>query len=156
MNLTRPIPLALSNSSPLIALARIGRADLLTRVCDRVIVPQAVADELGNLPDGILIEPLHRPQDLTLFPTQLHAGECAVILLALQQSAKATLLLDDWYARAFAQRQGLRIVGTIGLIIIAKRRGIIDRAVPLFDDLRRAGFHMTEPLLEEARSLVNE
>lgn len=150
------IKLGIANSSPLIALMRIDRIDLLSATFETLIVPEAVASEVGVIPASIQVVELSRPERLVTFPQQLHSGECAAILLALDASPAPVLLIDDWYARAFAARLGVKLMGTIGLIVRAKRAGLVDSATRLFEDLVRADFRVSERLLAEAKVLAGE
>ncbi|MGZ8219183.1 DUF3368 domain-containing protein [Methylomagnum sp.] len=80
--------------------------------------------------------------------TDLGAGESAVLALALE-SRDAVVILDDGLARRHAQRLGLRLTGTLGLLLDAKKAGYIDAVSPLLDGLQSLRFRL-DPKTREA------
>lgn len=149
------IPLGIANSSPLISLDRIGRLDLLSSMFVRLITPEEVAQEVGDLPTFVTVERLSKPPLLRAFPPRIHTGEAAVILLGFEYP-EAVLVLDDWYAREFAASRGLRMIGTIGLLLRAKAEGHIPEVSPIFSMLQEAGFRISPRVLSEALLLAGE
>jgi predicted nucleic acid-binding protein len=136
---------AVSNAGPLIALGKMGQVSLVSRLYDTVLVPTAVYQEvvtrgleLGQ-PDAFAIQMAVARRDLAIVGVKLaetsmngvepslHLGERAAIQLALQESANWTLL-DDQLAREQAQKLGLRVKGTLGVIVEAFRRGLLTTA----------------------------
>lgn|GEM_PF-5584417 len=61
------------------------------------------------------------------------------------------LLLDERSVRVLAQRDGLPITGTIGILRTARTGGLIPAVTPLLEDLRRRGFRITTELVEQIR-----
>lgn len=55
-----------------------------------------------------------------------------------------------------AEARGLNKIGTVGTLIVAKKRGVILAVIPLLDELRVAGFRMGDELYQTARALVGE
>lgn len=152
------------NSSPLIALSRASRIDLLTLVGTPVHVPESVSREvrahsdeaaraletvawLKTIPDAEML-PLVRGWDLG-------DGESAVLEWA-QANRPAHAILDDYAARKLASVLGLKVTGTLGLALLAKQRGIVPLARPLVEELARAGLYLSEPIVESALRLVRE
>lgn len=154
------MPDVISNTTPLQYLHQIGCLDLLKHLYQRVIVPQAVADELrqGEL-KGIDLPALSRLNWLTVQPVAaldlqrvsaaLDAGEREALALALGRR-DPLLLLDDAAARRHAKSLGLRFTGTLGLMVRAKHAGHITTVAPYLDQLDNAGFY----LRPEVRVLV--
>ena len=68
----------------------------------------------------------------------------------------AVLILDDKKARRVARQMGLKLVGTIGVLLQAKEHGAIPALQPLLAALQQAGFRMTAPLYTEALRLAGE
>lgn len=66
--------------------------------------------------------------------TQLGSGECGAIVLAQELSADR-LLLDDWEARREAVSRNLPVVGTVGVLLLAKRQGLISNVRGILNDL---------------------
>jgi predicted nucleic acid-binding protein len=149
------IPLGISNSSALIGLGRIGRLDLVESAFEALVVPKAVAEEVGELPSSVMVEEVAEPRLIAAFPIRVHRGEAEVILLGLQKPG-AVLVLDDWFARKFAADRGLAVIGTIGLILRAKASGRLDRVGPTLSAIRVAGFRVSDRVIDEALALAGE
>ena len=77
----------------------------------------------------------------------LDSGESAVLSIALEQPGTQAVL-DDLSARQCAQALGIPLLGTLGLILIAKQLGMIPEVRPLLDSLRHAGFYVSDGLVE--------
>jgi predicted nucleic acid-binding protein len=125
--------IAVFDAGPLIAFHQINRLELLFGVFDRVVVPPAGADEvspsLPKLPGWVEIQPVHVSPT---FSHNLGAGESGAIALALQLVADF-VVLDDKRARTSATRLGLTIIGSLGLLVRAKRAGLIPEVRPLMN-----------------------
>jgi len=73
----------------------------------------------------------------------LGPGETGVLLLALEQT-DPVVILDDALARRHAEMLGISLTGTLGILLDAKRRGLVPALTPLIDDLQRLGFRLSE------------
>lgn len=144
--------IVVSNTSPLINLAWIGRLNLLNDLFQRILIPQAVWDETVGVGRGRPGAPetaaavwIERRQventNLVLALRQdLDVGEAEAIALAVEQSADL-LIMDERLGREVAERFGIRPIGTIGVLVAAKRSGLITHIKPHLDTLRgEAGF----------------
>ena len=155
--------MTISNTTPLINFAEIGRMDLLESLFGVLVIPSAVESELavktatfpqaGKVPSLSFIR-RQAPADQLLtasFACQVHRGEAECLTLAMEHPG-SLLLLDDVAARALAEGNDLLFIGTLGCLAAAKQRGLIDMVKPLIQDLRlKARFWISEPL--EARVL---
>ncbi len=158
----------ITNASPLVFLAKLDRLELLKLEVDEVLVPSTVLAEIRAKADvatqrleshlgGWLREcTVTRPELLRALP-DLGGGEREAIAQALQQGI-AGVVLDDQAARQLARRMGLEPIGTVGLLLAAKRKGLLPS---LGDELRRLdgfGFRVSEALrrrvLQEAGEQV--
>jgi predicted nucleic acid-binding protein len=102
---------------------------------------------IGRIRDVALADRLCRTLD---------RGEAEAIALAIETGAR-TLIIDEYAGRQVAVAMGLRIVGIRGILIEAKRRGLIDAVRPLLDDLRtRAGFRLGKAMRERVLREVGE
>jgi predicted nucleic acid-binding protein len=138
----------IADSSPLIALERIGRLNVLPALFGTVVVPPAIAGEIAAkalLADWMIVQPLPDPLDVRLAESTLHAGEREAIGLALQMGVDR-LILDDEAARRVALGFGLPVTGTLGVLILAKRAGIVGAVRPLLDALTTAEFRIDRRL----------
>lgn len=143
-----------TNSTCLISLGRIGQLDLLPMLFQPILAPPKVHEEFGSAATWLVVQ---APQNTALVKalTQLvDRGEAEAIVLALEHNT--TLILDDRKARQVAQRLGVRIMGTVGLLVRAKRPGILASIRPLLEALKSAGFRSTPELEQEALRLANE
>lgn len=149
--------LVVCNSSPIIALAQIEALDLLRMLFTTVVVPPAVRGEIQSiaLPEWILVQPLAQTLDARVAAASLDAGEREAIGLAIERGADL-LVLDDLPARALAARLGLSLIGTVGVLLLAKQRGLVEQVRPLLDALRRAEFFLSDGLYRRILALAGE
>lgn len=96
-----------------------------------------------------------RPIPQSLDAWDLGRGECCVIAHALTQAGLVPML-DDRRARLAAQAMGLPVIGTLGLLVLARGAGLIDALAPLIARLRTLGFHAGEAVVREALVSVGE
>jgi predicted nucleic acid-binding protein len=144
--------IVVSDTSPVLNLARIGYADLLGRLYGDILVPTAVADELarnGVDPSAIQGLAIRDPVDratVSLLQSELDAGESAAIALALEIQADL-ILADERRGRRKAIQLGLEVVGLLGVLSEAKRRGLVAACKPILDALTgEAGFWVSSDL----------
>jgi predicted nucleic acid-binding protein len=147
-----------SNASPLINLARIGKLDLLPRLYGELTVPEAVWREVvleGQGQPGaeeieraswIQVRSVTNRDLAQALQQELDAGEAEAIALALEMGAEF-LLMDERLGRETALHMGVQCVGLIGVLIEAKHKGLISGVRSLLDALRDvAGFWVSEAL----------
>ena len=146
------------NSTPMIALANIGKIDLLRQVYRKIVIPQAVYDEIispsvkkqvEERRDWITVEHIEDHSQKRMYRAKLHAGEVEVMILAQEQNAEL-VILDDNAAKKTAKYLGLSVTGTLGVLLRAKREGYITAVSPLMDALARDHFFIDE----KVRSMV--
>lgn len=150
-----------SDTSPLQYLLQCGVIDLLPRLFGRVIIPQAVVTELAHPSAPLAIRQWleSRPAWLEIkrveFPTPipgLDPGETEALQLAQELNAEA-ILLDDAPARQEAQRRGLRVLGTLGVIELGAHRGLITFG-SVVERLQQTNIFLSPKLIEEVRARV--
>lgn len=147
-----------SNASPLINLARIGKLDLLRELYGELIIPEAVWHEVvvegAGQPGADQVKASHwiKSQAVTnrqlqqALRQELDAGEAEAIALAVELNAEL-LLMDEHLGREVARHLGLRYTGLIGVLIEAKHKGITGSVKPQLDSLRDiAGLHISDTL----------
>lgn len=153
------------NSGPLISLARIGQLELLPAVFEGIVLPRAVFDEVTRdrrLPGA---EAIARAEWLSIVEVAdleaverlsawLGAGESEVLVLA--QQLGVTAAVDERRARGLATTLGVPQTGTVGILLEAKRLGLIPAVTPLLDQLGASGVRLSPRLYEEARRLAGE
>ena len=154
------------NASPLIILAKSGLIDQLLPLAAQVWIPQAVADEIRNIksstdPATLWLagkNPLIHPQTQFspfVLAWDLGAGESEVISIT-EKISGSIAVLDDLAARRCAQAMGIRITGTLGLILLAKRKGLIPSVSPALDTVVAAGLLVAEHHLDAIRIAAGE
>lgn len=156
-----------SNAGPLIALARIGKTELLPCLFGEVVIPEAVQTEVARsgkdrpgtkrFSDAawLRVEPVSEPTAVRLLRDTLDAGESEAIVLALE-CEDALLLMDEAPGRRVANARGLSLSGTLGILILAKERGKVDQVAPLLHRLVDNGFHISEVLYRSVLEQAGE
>ena len=139
-----------SNSSPLIALEQIGRLDLLHALFNEILIPDAVSAEVSatvHPRSWIRQRPLLQPVLPQTRLAALGTGEREAISLAIQIDASAIILDDDPARRAAAGLQ-LRVLGTAGVLVLAKERSLIESVKPCLDELIAHRFFLSRTIYE--------
>lgn len=153
-------PLIISNTTPLINFAEIGRMDLLEALFGPLVIPPAVVSELADksalftraaqVPALGCIS-MRPPVDRLLvksLASRVHPGEAECLVLAMEHPG-SLLLLDDLGAREVAASNGLLYTGTLGCLAEAKKRGLISTISPLLQELRtQARFWIADRLAD--------
>lgn len=157
---------AVSNSSPLILFARIGRLDLLRGAFDDLLVPPAVhAEVVTSGREGaaqiaaagwIRVQAIDRSPDGHGVPGSLGAGEAEAIALALELPGASPILLDDAAGRRMARDLGLLVIGSAGVLVVAKGAALISTVRPLLDDLRTAGLFLSDAVYDRVVTRAGE
>lgn len=159
---TKPV---IINNSPLVALWELGHLALLRALYTKVLMPEEVAEEFLRkepmaretaLDEATWLEvvQLAIPLDDSDYP-ELERGEAAVLALAAERGARL-VIFDDLDARQYAQRLRLTVTGTVGILVAAKKKGLIDVIEPLLTDLRNNGMYLGDAVIVHALQLAGE
>lgn len=158
-----------SNAGPLIHLSWIGRLHLLQQLFDELIVPNRVKEEVLQADDDvpgvsellatfasgwIHVHLVESREDVEVLERILDAGESEAIVLANEIQADL-LLLDDRRARREAERQGVPISGTVGVLRRGRDQQLIPAVLPVLNELRKLGFRASEALLQRIEQEEN-
>ena len=137
-----------SNTSPLIGLSNIGKLEIPRDVFGKVFIPPAVRREFGEeLPKWVSVKaPENRPLVQALSEL-LGDGESEAIALAIELNAEF-LILDDLKARKIARRLGIRVIATAGVLLLAKKRGVVGEVKPLLRELVEKGFRISNEVID--------
>ncbi|WP_297457854.1 DUF3368 domain-containing protein [Thermococcus sp.] len=150
---------AVVNSSPLIFLAKLGLLDLLEKLFDDVYITEAVYHETvvegAGHEEAVLIANADflkrvsvKNQRLVKFLLEMiDHGEAETIAFALENEVDL-IVLDDKDARKVARGFGVKVAGTLGLLLLAKRRGVISQIAPYVEELRRNGFRISDEVVK--------
>jgi len=148
--------LVVSNSSVIIAFARICRLDLLgealqedSRTSWREVTAGGKPGREKILGAGFIhVKRVGNRRLVALFEEFVDEGEAEAIVLALEFNADL-LLVDDRDARSLAKKLGLQVMGTPGVLALAKYRGLIQKVKPIIDELIESGFWISSRVLKE-------
>jgi len=170
--------IVIADAGPLIALTRIGHLVLLNKLFGGVSVTSIVADEVlqgGDFSDSsvlsqafaqtwlqpVNVDSLDRLSQakslMNLY--QIDPGEASSMVLAQQahtQGDQALLVMDDLRGRSAAQHARLPVIGTAGVLLLAKRQGHVTDVKPLLLDLRQNGYFLSQRLIDSAIQQAGE
>ena len=157
----------LSDASPLIGLGYVDGLSWLQQLFGAVWIPQEVNAELitgqGFAGEAALLQAqsdgwlrLAGPTPTTPVLPDLDEGEAACIRTALADAQPALLLMDERAGRAIATAKGLKVAGTAAVIGMAKQRGLIALAKPVFERLHRSDFRISAEVIGVVLRRVRE
>lgn len=137
----------ISDASCLIALTKIDKLDLLKDLYQEIIITNEVYNEFGSsLPKWILITEVKNKQQQIELEKRLDKGEASSIALALEFD-NSTLIIDEVKGRKIAQSLNINIIGTIGIILLADKRGLTKNAIGIILRLVNKGFRLSDKLI---------
>ncbi|MEJ5310765.1 MAG: DUF3368 domain-containing protein [Anaerolineae bacterium] len=156
-----------SDTGPLIALAKVDQLRLLDALFDKVLIPPAVYRELlaksGTEADCLdralqdfieLAPPLQIPPEVTIATLNLDRGEREAVALAYTH--KALLIVDERLGRVAARKLGLTVTGVVGIVIQAKMSGLLRAVTPVLEEVRQRGYWLSDDVLDVAARLSGE
>jgi predicted nucleic acid-binding protein len=139
----------IADTSCLIVLNKINLLHILRDLYGNVIVTDEVASEYGNvLPQWVRVENVKDKNALKLLNTFLDIGEASSCALALETD-DSVVIIDDLKGRRIAGKLGLKITGTLGIVLRAKERNLIDSLKSVVEQIRNEGFYVSEELENE-------
>lgn len=157
--MSNPIKLEASetvtNSTCLIGLERIERLDILPQVFSTIAIPTAVAAEVEIEADWLIVRTVQNFAVVAALKNQVDSGEAEAIALAMELG-DVFIVLDDRKARLLALQLNLQVIGTVGMLLRAKRFGIITEIKPLLIALNQVDFHISEVLVQKALQIAGE
>lgn len=146
----------ISDATCFILLQRIDRLDLLREVFGTVTTTPAVAAEVRfALPEWVLQSAPANHEKVHELQLRVDGGEASAIALALEIS-NSTLILDDLKARKLATKLGLEITGTAGVLLRAKKNGVITAVRPLIEAIQKTNFRFSDALVDETLRTAGE
>lgn len=159
-----PSPPVVVNNTPLVGLWNLGRLELLSALYESVAIPTAVEAEFFATDrrkrakalrgSGIRTARVRDPR-LALSYVGLDRGEAEVLALAHEVGAPL-LVLDDRKARSFAERLGFKVTGTVGVLLAAKKQGLIELLAPLLTELQVSGLYLAPEVVRRALGFAEE
>jgi len=155
----------ITNTTPILSLLKIDKLNLLKRLYGGVTVPNAVYEEIEKgkhksyykdlkQVDWITIEHIKNPDSLTFF-VDLDKGEAEVLILAKEQNADL-VILDEIMGRRYAKQLELNLTGTLGVLLKAKKKGIISSIREILKELTEKGTWLNPKLIKKLIDLSKE
>ncbi|HSS51007.1 MAG TPA: DUF3368 domain-containing protein [Thermoanaerobaculia bacterium] len=142
------------DSTCLIGLDQIGHLELLPALFEPILAPPEVEQEFGSAPDWLRVEAPAQRELVRALGVTIDGGEAAAIALATEREMR--IVLDDRKARDVAFRMNLKVIGTVGILVRAKRLGLFPWLKPLLTELVGKGFRLSGDLRKEALRLAGE
>jgi uncharacterized protein len=160
--------IVVADTSVIINLALVGHENLLDAIFHEVVVPPAVQAEFVRLaessgrfagltlPTWIRVQPPETIPATIACDADLDPGESQALALALEIHADG-VLIDEAHGRSIAIELGLTPIGVLGILVRAKRDGLLPAVAPVIDDLlAKARFRASDDLIREALRLAGE
>lgn len=159
------MPKVVSNTTPILSLLKIDKLDLLKELYDEIIVPQAVFDEIEKGKhkafyidlekiEWINIQRIQDKKSLT-YLIDIDKGEAETIILANEIGADL-VIIDETLGRFHAEHAGLKITGTLGILLRAKASGIVKQIKPLLYEMKEKGIWLSDNLIEQVLEIAKE
>lgn len=147
------------NSTPLIALCNAGLLEILKKLYGKITIPRAVFDEVTAKPDSaccqakenlswIVVEDVIDIADRKMYKAKLHAGEVDVMILAQTKPGADLVIIDDNAAKKTAKYLGLTVTGTLGVLLKAKKCGVISSVKDAINKIQSNGFYINDKIVK--------
>ena len=146
-----------SNSTPLIVLGNIGQLELLKELYGEIYIPEAVLAEVTEKADSachiikeadwIHVCKIKTERDYRIYRAKLHAGEVETMILAQEEPKADIVLIDDNAAKKTAKFLGLKVIGSLGILVKAKQSGLIPDIKPIIQKLLENGFYVSDEII---------
>lgn len=158
--------IVISNTSPIFYLYRLGYLELMEQLYGEIVIPNGVVEELNeggktgeDVPDikrykWIKVRHISAPYQIKIIP-DLGKGEAEALALALLEN-EHLLVIDDLLAREIAKLQMIKFTGTAGILMKAKKRGLITVVKPILNKLKDTGFFLSDNVLADILKLSGE
>jgi predicted nucleic acid-binding protein len=151
--------LVIADAGPLIAFARLHHISLLPQIFGRVLVTDIVFEECAGrsyFPESTLIqEAVSKKQlelcaapDFSAFSQKIDPGEASAIAVAIDFGCG--VLMDDKAGRKMATNAGIPVIGTVGVLVLAKRKGLVPLVKPLLENLATSGYFLGAEIVAAA------
>ncbi|KXS31184.1 MAG: Uncharacterized protein AWT59_2699 [Candidatus Gallionella acididurans] len=157
--------IVIADAGPLIAFARLHQIGLLPQIFGRVLVTDIVFAECAgraDFPESPLIrEAVDKKQlelctspDFSAFAQKIDAGEASAIAVAIE--CGCGVLMDDKAGRRMATNASVPVIGTVGVLVLAKRKGLVPLVMPLLKNLATSGYFLSAEIFAAALTASGE
>ena len=157
--------LIVSDTSPITNLIQIKQLDLLRKLFGQIVIPEKVFEELSDYErqtdvikgsEWILVKTVSNQKAIKELSGHLDLGEAEAIVLAKELKVNL-LIIDERRGRNEAEKQGLEIIGLLGILVRGKQKGHLQKLQPILDQLiKEVGFRVSKKLYEFILNSVGE
>lgn len=146
----------ISDTSSLIALSKINKVKILSKIFGTIFITPEVKNEFQNeIPNWIKIKSFSNYNLFKFLTYNLDEGEASVITLALENN-QSLLIIDEKKGRKIAKSMGLKIIGVLGVLVIAKEKGYLKEIKSTLEKLEKLDFRISESLKTHILKKVKE
>lgn len=146
----------ITDTSCLILYDKINELDILRKTFSSLIVTPQVAEEFGaDLPNWIKVKPIQDTEQYSQLIDELGRGEASSIVLA-QEIRGSLLIIDEKRGRRVAKSLRIEIIGSLGILLKAKQKGIIKTVRSILEKIGRTNFRISKVIKEELLRRANE
>ncbi len=156
----------IADAGPIIALCKVEPPGLLEQLFDNCCITESVYNEVisGNDESVDCLKLAVQEKRVTIesshvimleLETVLDIGEATSISLAMEKTDCA-LLIDESKGRHIAKQLNIPVIGLAGLLILAKKKQIINSVIPILLDLRQKGYWLSDKFLQEIATISQE
>ena len=145
----------IADASCLILFDKIGALPVLKGTLKQVITTDKVITEFGQSPEWVTVVSAYDISVYEKLRKRFGTGESSCIALA-QRATNPLLIIDDRKARSIAENIGIECVGSLGVLLLAKREGVIDQVKPILTRIDETNFHLTQSLIDRVLQLAGE
>lgn len=158
--------LLVADTGPLLALTRLELLSVLGRLFDRILITETVLDEClakPHLQDAQKVQAAITAGQLHIvknpFPIRhtllgLDEGEQTALEMALQLNAP--ILIDERKGRMVAKNHHLKVIGVLGVLLLAKNKGLLQEIKPTLNVLLESDYFLSEAVISRVLVLANE
>jgi len=151
----------IGDSSALVSLATMDRLNLLEKIFGKIYVPQAVYDEvtISYKPQSVKLKEFltHKVVSVELDISKMGLGQGELEAIALYKNMNSDfLLIDDRRAKKFAQLNGVNVIGSLGVMILAKESGLLESIRDDLEKLVSSSLFISQSLIDRVLMSVGE
>jgi predicted nucleic acid-binding protein len=143
--------LIISDTACLILFDKIGEFEILRKLFQTVTITSIIAEEFKKqTPDWVIIKDPQNTNNVVNYSKVVDQGEASALALSIEIE-NSLLIFDDLKARKLAEELNLKYTGSIGILVLAKRRGLIEDIDELIAKIQATNFRLTKVFIEKLK-----
>jgi len=143
--------LIISDTACLILFDKIGEFEILRKLFQTVTITSIIAEEFKKqTPDWVIIKDPQNTDNVVNYSKIVDQGEASALALSIEIE-NSLLIFDDLKARKLAEELNLKYTGSIGILVLAKRRGLIEDIDELIAKIQATNFRLTKVFIEKLK-----